>query len=291
MTLPRGLRRGRVLLRALAALLGIAATTPAEAQEVVDPLDADPRVRNYQSPQHFHFEVKVGPYSPNIDATAGLTGTPFSDLFNSQLDASKRGQRPGAQPLTTLELDWQFWHGFGSLGLAGSIGYMGRQTHSFAYQVDPATGLGTTNTCQVPNCIRSSDTTQLNVFPITLELVYRFDVLALRYSVPIVPYVKAGLGYYFWFIQRGDAQLAYDVKNPDSKAIGGVPGWVVHPGVAILLDVLDRAAARTMDTELGINHTYIFAELSHADITGLGIFKDKINLSDTTWNAGVAFEF
>ena len=71
---------------------------------------------------------------------------------------------------------------------------------------------------------------------------------------------------------------------------GGTFGWVLNPGGAILLDVFDPSAARTVDAELGINHSYLFIELHYADITGFGA-SDKLNLSDLTFNTGLAFEF
>lgn len=240
---------------------------------------------HYESPQHFAFEIKGGPYSPNIDATPGLTGMPFSELFNSRY-GKYAGKRPPGKPLITLEFDWQFWHGFGSLGVGGSVGYSGRKTHSFQYTMT-ASG---DESCQLADCVRSNDTTQLNIMPFTLELVYRFDVLAKRWRVPLVPYLKGGLGYYFWFIQRGSGSLAYAKDNPKDKAIGGTFGLVAHPGLAFLLDVLEPSAARTMDAETGINHIYAFAELNYAWITGFNS-KSKMVFSDLTWNVGLAFEF
>jgi len=275
----------RALLGAALALVVLPASASAQA---FDPLEIDDTPKNYRSPQRFALEIKFGSYSPNIDSTPGLTGTPFADLFNNQYTTTP-GQRPGGRVLTTLEFDWQFWHGFGSLGLAVSAGFSGRSTHSFEY--NPPDGV-VPMPCKVPYCTRSADTTTLNVIPLTLEVVYRFDVLALRYKVPLVPYVKGGLGYSLWFIQRGDNSLAFPVNNSSQKAIGGTPGWVFHPGLALLLDIFDRSAATALDSELGINHTYLFFEGNISDISGLnGLFKDKMVLSDTTWNAGLAFEF
>jgi hypothetical protein len=254
-------------------------------------LPSDPKAE-YHSPQHFAFELKFGPYSPNIDASPGLNGaTPFADLFNNQF-TTPPGTRPAGKLLTTLEIDWQFLHGFGSLGLGASWGVSSRSSHSFQYaQIDASTGAKTS--CTVPNCLRSSDLTTLTVMPFALELVYRFDVLALHYKVPIVPYLKGGVAYYLWFVQRGDGSLSKvtdaTTGNTD-KAVGGTFGLVAHPGVAVLLDVLDPSAARVMDAELGINHTYVFAELNYAWITGLGSHT-KMVFSDLTWNCGIAFEF
>jgi len=41
---------------------------------------------------------------------------------------------------------------------------------------------------------------------------------------------------------------------------------------------------------VGVNHTHLFFEFSHADISGLGQ-PNKIHLGDTTWSLGLLFEF
>ena len=42
--------------------------------------------------------------------------------------------------------------------------------------------------------------------------------------------------------------------------------------------------------EIGINHTYLFCELHYADVDGFRA-QNRMNLSDLTFNAGIAFEF
>jgi hypothetical protein len=252
--------------------------------------------KDYHSSQYFAFEFKMGAYSPNIDASPGLHGaTPFSDLFNPQ---GKHGRPPG-RLLTSIELDTQFLHKVGSLGVGTSVGYYRRTTHSFQYpgggqpQVDPATGQFVV--CQVGSCVRSGDQTALNVIPLEAMLVYRFDYLMLRWRVPFVPYMKLGLAYYIWIIENGGGAgsvSTWHAPNGMSSArgYGGTFGWVLNPGLAFQLDCIDPTTARTMDAELGINHAYIFAELHYANVNGFGA-SDKMTLSDTTWNVGLSFEF
>ena len=285
----------RFALRATCVAVSAATILVAAAAAHAYQFGVTPRKAAYHSPQHFALEIKFGTYTPHIDDTPNLVGKPFAELFNNQYDPAAVGQLPSRKLLTTIEFDWQIWHGFGSVGLAASIGYSRRSTHSFQFAtVDPVTGLPGSSSCQVPNCTRSSDTTAINLIPLTLEAVYRFDVLALRYKVPLVPYFKIGLCFDFWFMQGGDGVVAKhlipNADGHDDKGYGGTLGFVMHPGLAILLDVFNMAAAQTLDSELGINHTYLFAELNYANLTGFG-FKDKLNLSDTSWNAGVAFEF
>ena len=62
------------------------------------------------------------------------------------------------------------------------------------------------------------------------------------------------------------------------------------------LDQFDTMSARTFDNEVGVNHSYIFAELLWAKVEGLGK-EDRLYLSPTdlfgsaTFLVGLALEF
>jgi len=250
--------------------------------------------QHFESPQRFAVELKFGPYSPNIDASQGVHGTPFADLFPP--DPGKT--RPPGKLLTQVEFDYQFLRrSWGNFAIGNTAGYYRRTTHSFAYVTDPTTGSPTTacTSGATGNCVRSGDTTALNIVPLSILAVYRFDYLARRWKIPFVPYVKVGLAYYIWWIENGGGFLSIAQYTPPGATSsqggwGGTFGWVAEPGGAFLLDVLDPSAAKIIDAELGINHTYLFCEFHYADVTGLGA-PNKMNLSDTTLNAGIAFEF
>jgi hypothetical protein len=276
------------------AVFAVAAAARARAEiGSTSPAFGENPTRGYESPQRFALEIKFGPYSPNIDASPGLNGaTPFADLFSPQ-----PGKRPPGRLLTQVEFDYQFWRrSYGNFGIGHTVGYYRRTTHAFQFNPDPVTGLNTVP-CdpKIPdNCVRSGDTTSLNVIPLSIMGVYRFDYLANRFRIPFVPYIKVGLAYYVWWIENGGGFLSFAKFTPpggkSESAFGGTWGWVMNPGGAFLLDVIDPSAARTVDAELGINHTYLFCELHYADITGFGA-SNKMNLSDLTLNAGIAFEF
>ena len=143
--------------------------------------------------------------------------------------------------------------------------------------------------------MRAGDTTALNIVPLSILAIYRFDYLARRWRIPFVPYFKIGLAYYIWWIENGGgffsiAQFTPPGSTQSQGGWGGTFGWVMNPGGAFLLDVLDPSAARTIDAELGINHTYLFCEFHYASVNGFGA-AGKMDLSDTTLNAGLAFEF
>ena len=282
---------------ALAAALALLTAAPrARAQEGVGtpPPFGENAPKSYRSSQWFAFELKFGPYSPNIDASPGLNGaTPFADLF----PPDKGKTRPPGRLLTQVEFDFQFLHKpWGNFGIGHTIGYYRRTSHSFAFNTDPTTGQ-MTQACQVGSatnpCLRTGDTTALNIVPMSLLAVYRFDYLAQHWRIPFVPYFKIGIAYYAWWIENGGGFLSvskFQQNGQTDSGYGGTWGWVMNPGGAFLLDVLDPGAAKTMDAELGINHTYLFCELHYANITNFGVDK-RMNLSDTTLNAGIAFEF
>ncbi len=296
-------RLAPVALAVAFALPLVAAPSSARAQDNSGiggnpPSFGENPTHDYASSQRFALEVKFGPYSPNIDASPGLHGaTPFADLF----PPAKGHTRPPGRLLTEIEFDYEFLHKWwGTLAVGNTIGFYRRTTHSFAFLEDPATGQETqpcnANLKNGPvNCVRSGDTTALNIVPLSVMLVYRFDYLALRYHIPFIPYFKIGLAYYIWEIDNGGGFLSVAQFTPAGSMSsqggwGGTLGWVLNPGGAFLLDVLDPSAAKVMDAELGINHTYLFCEFHYADITGFGA-ANKMNLSDTTLNAGVGFEF
>ncbi len=216
------------------------------------------------SRQYGAFELKFGPYRPAVDENPSLNGQPYHDVFNDD-----------TMFLTALEVDWQFIHppGF-SLGLGGGLGFMQAYAKSLTLE-------GRSD----------ADYTVLNVMPFVLLLVARVDVLPEYLNVPIVPYLKFGFNWYFWWVLGGGDVATVN----DERGRGGTLGWQVTPGLAFQLDPLDRSAARTFDNEVGVNHSYIFVEILWAFVDRFGN-EDYMNLSTNTFAnatvlAGLALEF
>lgn len=272
-------------MRTALALAALCAAGPALAQvgrsgSSASVLKPQP---SYESPQRFALEIKFGSYVPGIDNSPGLNGrTPFADVFNN-------GEKPNGFLLTTLEFDWQFFRKVGSLGVGVALGFYRNTAKSFTYLENMGGGL---TPCRVPSCVQSGDETALNVIPIELLLVYRFDYLMQRWRIPFVPYMKVGLAYAFWVIQNGSGGTAtYDEGGGViSEGAGGTWGFTLHPGLSFMLDIIDRGAARVMDAELGINHTHLFIEMNYFNLENFGRDRTMV-LSDLSFNAGIAFEF
>jgi len=254
---PRARASKRLPLLGALLLLGTA-PRPASAQAV----DAG----DFTSPQRFAFEIKLGPYAPDIDSEFAGGPTPFGDLFGD-----------GDSVMIGGELDVQLWQGFGSIGVGVSIGYYGNSAN--ALLDDGNTPSQSTE--------RSAGETSITLVPMSALLVYRFDVLARRWAVPLVPFVKFGVNYTLWWIHDGAGDVA---TYEGEEAKGGSAGIQFNVGAALLLDIFEPAAAKALDNDIGINHTYLIFELLHQPADGFGA-DDKLTVGDTTWQAGLAFEF
>jgi hypothetical protein len=235
---------------------------PAGARAAVDILTGEPdeAVHNYKSSQNFAFELKFGPYRPNVDSEFDGNSTPYTTYFG-----------PDRHLLTQIEVDWQIWRRFGTLGVGAGIGY-------FSVSVNAPDAVGTI----------TGDRSTMKVVPLSLSAVYRFDYFLQQRNFPFVPYGKLGLDWAYWRITDGNDELAHDSIGGTGQ--GGTLGWHGTAGVAFMLDWLDPEASRDFDTELGVNHTAIMFEYTHADISGLGQ-AGRMHVGDTTWALGLLFEF
>ncbi len=255
------------LIVAAAALLWSA---PAGA---FDPILDDPD-KTYETDQWFMLEIKLGPYSPNIDSELSGTGyAPYDDLFG------------GDGLMIKLELDVEVWRPFGTLAIGGEIGWFSNTANSLSDNG----GDGTPSSAST----RSAGETSINMVPLALLFIYRADFLWERWSIPLIPYAKIGFNYTFWWIEKGDGSTA-SAKDQDTgetvDAAGGTFGWQVNAGLSILLDVFEPRAAKTMDQETGINHVYLFFEFTHVGADSFGS-DTALNVGDTTYQGGLEFEF
>jgi hypothetical protein len=252
----------RTLRIAIALTLIAALSGSAVAQSPFDRVERT----SFRSPQNFALEFKLGPYTPNIDGEFDGGASPFGTLFGD-----------GSGLLISGEADWQIWRGFGSIAVGLSMGYFSRSAAPFADD-------GGTPTADSP---RVAGDTTITLLPISVLAIYRFDVLAERWKIPLVPYVKLGLNYTFWWIRKGNGDVA-SVDGDDAN--GGSVGWQFNLGIAVQLDIFEPAAAKALDAGTGINHSYIFFEMMHLAADGFGS-ETTLDVGDTTWLAGLAIEF
>jgi hypothetical protein len=239
--------------------------------------------RGYQgrkeSPQRFAFELKFGPYLPDIDRAYEGSGLgPYANVFGVQGDDGLAIAQPKKGVFSALGFEWQFYHLGGAFSLGTTIGMF--RDKAQALQLEPN---------DAGNYRNGADKATFNVVPITLLLGYRFELLADRFKVPLVPYARGGLAYGFWWATkggRGDISTTMDGQ----KTRGGSVGWQANLGLMLRLDFIDRTSAVDLDRNTGINHTYLFGEWQFSHIDGFGSAK-RLSVGDDTFTVGFALAF
>jgi hypothetical protein len=220
----------------------------------------------------WHVGLRFGPYTPDIDKQFGMDPGPYSEMFG------------GYQVLPMLDIDRIVWRGVGQLGFGGSIGYMQKTANAWA---DPVPG---------EDRMRSAgDENTFRLWPLVATAVYRFTWLDDNYGIPVIPYVRGGISYYIWWMSTNGktSEACWDGTNtPDcdaDKAYGATIGVQGSIGLAIRAERVDAAAASAM-RQGGIQHAGFYGELQMGKVDGFGS-EFKLSVGDTTWFAGVNFEF
>jgi hypothetical protein len=236
----------------------------AQAQPAPEGIRSDPHA--YDTPQHFALELRFGLYRPDVDSDPALHGAaPYAASFG-----------PARRAMLGLELDWQALR----IPHVGSIG--------------PGLSIATTTAtrpAQTQSGQSSSEDMSFTINPLSALAVFRADAFLHDAGVPLVPYAKAGLVYALWSASTS-AGTSEIVRSDGSTAKGRGASWgyALAAGLAFDLGVLDERSARGLDQATGINHTYIFGEWTYSAIDGL-FQSNAMRLGDSTWNAGLAFEF
>lgn len=199
------------------------------------------------TPEHFTGEFRVGTYVPDVGNSS------FTDVFGSD-----RG------PLLALEINtfiYRIPH-VGPLGVAINAGWA-KYTGSTC-----ATG-GTTE------CTNSDEGAKFVLFPVAVLATLRVDVLARELNVPLIFTGKIGLDSVFFRSKAGGT----------TEAEGRSHGLRWGAQIALELDWIRPRAARSLDVDWGINHSYLFFELFGSTASS------SIPLGDTTWAAGLGLVF
>jgi len=237
----------------------------------------------FESPQRFAFELKIGPYLPDVDrAYAGPDPYgPYAKIFGRTDERGETIGAPKSVVMPVLGFEWQIFNpaDIGPLALGISGGFM-RDSAKALFADPPA---------EPDAPLRSeADSITFTAIPLALQAVFRLELLPDRLGVPLVPYAKGGLAYALWWSRNADRKLSRSESG--DKALGGVWGWQVNFGGMLRLDFLDVGSTRNLDRSTGINHTYIFGEYQLSRINNFGR-AGSLGLGDSTWFAGLALEF
>jgi hypothetical protein len=209
-----------------------------------------------ESPRNWNLEFRFGPYYPDADselADRGSTARPFEQVFSSK-----------QRLMIGLELDRQVLHRGGTWAVGFLLGHY--KATAAALASDGVT--------------RSGDDTTVSFIPLSVQAVYRADILRERYHSPLIPYAKLGLDVAFWTISD---------SAKTGTTSGHTYGWNAAAGVALDLTFLDPEGVHTMDMETGVNRIALFFEATHLALDGFGS-STVLRLGDNTWLAGLMFE-
>lgn len=216
-----------------------------------------------ESPRRGSFELAAGNYHPDIDSEAGLAPPkPYETIFGTG-----RG--------------WMFRAGIsrailrfpGALEVGFRTGYFRASAKALQVNAD-----GT-----ISDLKADADSTAFNIIPTSATLTYRLDWFADNYPIPLAPYVRVALERYNWWVSGPSGGMA---------KYGATNGWSATAGVALLLDFFDRQMAREFDQETGVNHTYVFVDVTKTQVDDFGS-STSWNLSDPgiSWSFGLLFAF
>lgn len=297
---PRRAHSRPLRLAAAAALVLAAWAAPAAAQGYDPYFEEFKPVESHMplAPSRWNFGVKLGPYIPAVDSefdlAEGQTG-PYETMFG------------GSALMGLIEIDRYFMWPAGQLGATASVGWMSKSGNAYATEPCPDP--------DAPECVNGvriavddsgnpitseGDTTAFRLIPMSLGVVYRFTGLDDRMNIPLVPYGKAGLSYYLWWVTQPSGDLAEaptpmcpDPGDPGCKgnrARGASLGWQLSLGLALRAEAIDKQSAQSLRNEFGIEHAGFYGELTYAQVDGFGS-DSRLHVGDLTWFAGLNFEF
>lgn len=266
-TLGPGCRPGRApsvrgTVRALAlATLGLALLAPAAARAQADTASYTRSDREIpESPQRFAAELRVARYVPSIDSEFS-GATPYRDVFGKS-----------NRYALGFEFDWQAFRipAVGTLGPGVGVSYTSLTGKSFI--------------ASTPG-VRGEEETTLTLWPMHAVAVLRVDALSRNTVVPLAFYGKLGAGLALWSVSDGSGTAR------DGRKVGRGTSYGLQTGLGamLLLDPLDDGAAREMDSNSGVNNTYLFAEWMRSTLDGFGA-GGQMQVGTDTWVIGLALE-
>jgi hypothetical protein len=195
------------------------------------------------------FDFRMNRFRPDVDAEFGGRATPYEDAFGT-----------GKGWMFRVDVSRSLLQTFGTFDVGLGVGY----------SEDTGRGL-------LPDGQESADRTIFRIIPTSLSLTYRLDVLPNGFVMPIMPYGRVSLERYNWWTSGGEGGTS---DAGGLKGRGATHGYSVSGGLALLLDIIDPTLAREMDSDTGINHTYLFFDVTKSWIDDFGS-SSSIDLSNT----------
>lgn len=212
-----------------------------------------------ESPIAGSFELRLGTYRPDDDARLGNVPPaerPYQKAFGDGRPMSFKLHVARALP----------WRAAGTFEVGVGAGWWKVDGHALDAQDRPTT-----------------EKTGFRIVPTELTATYRLDVLWERFSIPLVPYARASLQRYNWWI-----------TGPGGKTVksGATNGFAYGGGVGLVLDLLDPTLARELDADAGVNQTMLTFDVQRTKVDDFGA-DESFDLSDSqlSLSFGLLFVF
>ncbi len=263
----RGARLAKIALLGLVLVPGVASAQSSFSPHWID--EEQDSVVGATEPT-WTLGIRFGPYRPSVDDNFESNPGPYARTF----------LKDSYMLAVDVHRVWSLARGQAGFGITS--GYFSNSALAFEN--------GTTR--DTPNRPRADgNLTRLSVVPIQLTAIYRATIFDDEMGIPLVPYARAGLGYYLWWAKAPSDELSVAMSCPtcSDKAIGGTIGIVAAAGLAIRAERIDADAARSMQ-DSGLEHAGFYAEVEGSWISGFGN-KTKLSVGDLTWFGGISFEF
>jgi hypothetical protein len=222
------------------------------------------------TPWNFMFELRFGPYWPEVDEEFGGAQYPYGQTFAEGIEDDPGGIEDDPQFYFGLELDW----------LPLRVPYVGLIGPGFGWGFTTTSANARVNWPGTDRDGQASDVnTSLTIMPMHLSAVLRVDEIKRRTVIPVVPYVKFGLGMGVWDMSEGGETELSGVSFGTHLALGGMLGlgWIAG-----------RSSASLEDTA-GIRETYLFGEWTYGNLDGIGS-SSQLHAGSSTWTLGLALQ-
>lgn len=228
----------------------------------------------------FTFELRFGAYYPQIDeefsgpsGVAGCNKGPYECFFGKD-----------AKFYFGLELDWTPLR----------IPYIGKIGPAFGWGIVTMNG-----SARDPNTNKalSDQKTSLTIYPMHVSAALRIDEISRRTIVPIVPYVKGGLGFGIFNTGTSGGTSRIDPNGtPDDKSDDVVgEGLSIGPhlglGGMLGLNWIGRTSSRALRETAGVDQAYLFAEWMWTSLSyGIRADRPGMHIGTSTWVVGLALD-
>jgi hypothetical protein len=244
---PKGLIQSGVVL----AVFSVSTASFAQGTDLFGPVRDEGHAAK-PTEQNLAFEVRFGPYLPELPNQAGLTPS-----FADQLGRKHR-------VMVGFEADWQ------ALRIPEIL------------SLGPGAGMGYTRLTGDGKFDNAAYSAKLKIWAQWVEAVLRVDVLQQKFSVPFVFYGKLGAARATWWSHNHP----YYNNQVDVKDSGSAQGLAWALGAMFDLGFLEPSRARRMDAISGVNHMYLFWEWYQFKLDDFG--KGVNQVGDSTWALGWA---